>query len=360
MKYLPQLDGLRAFAVFLVCLHHWTEIGGELGIIGVQIFFVLSGFLITGILLREKSAVDSGEQTVGFSLRQFYIRRFLRIFPLYYFCLALFVVLDEFDAREVGAWHALYLSNVFFFLNGRFSDPFSHYFAHFWSLAVEEQFYLFWPLLVLCVPIARLGYVIAAMILVAPISKALIYASGGTEFASHSVLLVSNLDTLGLGALAAWWQHTGRETPPGLVRPSRWLVPVSVAIIALLRVGTRTEWLFLLDSLAVAVVGLYLVLSAAEGFTGLAGRILSNGVMVYLGRISYGLYIWHMFAPPFLRNILAAFGLPESWNTGLIGFSLMTLWTVAAASLTWFTFERPLNELKKFFPYRRRSAFCSV
>jgi len=353
MKYLPQLDGLRAVAVLLVCIHHWTEVGNRLGVLGVQVFFVLSGFLITGILLREKTAISAGDQTIGFSLRQFYIRRVLRIFPLYYFCLALFIVFDRFDAREVGIWHALYLSNVFFFLHGGFSDPFSHYFAHFWSLSVEEQFYMFWPFLIFLVPLVRLKGVILAVILVAPLSRVASYWLVGTEFVSHSILLVSNLDALGLGGLAAWWYQTRNSVPVAVTRVAKWLVPVCFAEIVVVRLVPPQSWFPLLDAPAVAVVGLYLVLSAAKGFGGLAGQVLSNRMVVYLGRISYGLYIWHMFAPPFVRNILKALGLPEWWNVGPIGFILMGLWTIGAASLTWFTFERPLNNLKKFFPYQR-------
>jgi peptidoglycan/LPS O-acetylase OafA/YrhL len=353
VNYRPQLDGLRAAAVVLVFLHHWTDLGGRLGIVGVQIFFVLSGFLITGILLREKTSVGKHEQTVGYSLRQFYARRVLRIFPVYYACLALFVALNLFDAREVFVWHALYLSNVFFFLHGGFSDPFSHYFAHFWSLAVEEQFYLLWPFLVFVIPIRKLGKALLLIVAAAPLSRVMLYYFSGPDFTSHSILLISNLDTLGLGALAAWWQHQYGGIPVAIRRVARWLVPLCVAEIVLVRVLPVGRWIVLVDSFAVAIAGLYLVVTAARGFGGPVGSLLGNPVALYLGKISYGLYIWHMFAPPFVRNILKGLGLPEAWNHGAIGVLLLTAWTVATSSLSWFLLEKPINNLKKFFPYQR-------
>ena len=348
-RHMPQLDGLRTLAVSLVFLHHWTELGRGLGIIGVQLFFVLSGFLITGILLRLCASVESGRQSVAFSLRQFYARRFLRIFPLYYACLLLFVAMNRFGIRETAPWHFLYLSNVLFFLQGHFGGSFSH----FWSLAVEEQFYLFWPLVVLLTPRARLPWMLGVMILIGPLTRAGIFLSGGEHFAQHSTLLPANLDTLGLGALAAWWVTERGGIPTVVKRAAPWLVVLGFAEMVAARMPAGGSVIVLLDSLAVAVVSVWLVLSAARGFHGWAGAILENPVMVYLGRISYGLYVWHMFAPAFLRNVLKAAHLPEAWNQGVIGFTLSFVGTVAVASVSWFLIERPLNDLKRRFPYQR-------
>jgi peptidoglycan/LPS O-acetylase OafA/YrhL len=197
-NYKPQLDGLRAIAVMFVFLHHWTQLGFDLGIIGVQLFFVLSGFLITGILLDLRQSVDSGSQTVGFSLRHFYVRRFLRILPLYYFCLLFFVCLDRFSIRETIVWHSLFLSNVLFFLQGEFHGPFSH----FWTLAVEEQFYIFWPWVVLLLPLRFLPRVLVLLIVLSLVVRAALFFGGHVRFAQHSTLVFANFDTLGLGALA--------------------------------------------------------------------------------------------------------------------------------------------------------------
>jgi len=353
--HLPQLDGLRTVAVSLVFLHHWTNWGHGLGILGVQLFFVLSGFLITGILLRLRASVEAECQSVGFSLRQFYVRRVLRIFPLYYTCLLLFVLIDRFGIRETAPWHFLYLSNVHFFLRGEFWGMFSH----FWSLSVEEQFYLFWPLVVLLTPSKRLIRAVTVMILVAPLSRAGIYLAGGEHFAQYGTLLPSNLDTLGLGALAAWWMaERGAVTTP-IRTLGRWLVPLCFVEVLFSRSVAGGFTNVLLDSLAVAVIAAWLVVSAVRGFGGPLGQMLQSRAMVYLGRISYGLYVWHMFAPAFLRNILKVARLPEAWNQGVIGVALLFCGTVAAASASWFLLERPLNDLKRQFPYERPLAASS-
>ena len=155
LGYLPQLDTLRAFAVLLVVWHHWfgpRELG--LGPMGVWIFFVISGFLITRILLSSKGATPRENRS---ALVRFYVRRFLRIFPLYYFVL-LVALFTSAAFRADWRWYVSYLQN---FLMMRASEEAHLFGVHFWTLAVEEQFYLCWPWIVLFVPRFVLGPVIA-------------------------------------------------------------------------------------------------------------------------------------------------------------------------------------------------------
>ncbi len=145
--YLRQLDGLRALSVAAVAWSHWRaywfrESSVPWAEFGVETFFVISGFLITGILLDNRS-----ESSKPFVLRQFYARRFLRIFPLFYATLVIGFVLRADSLRQTLFWHAGYLSNIYFYLWGWCGQL-----SHFWSLAVEEQFYLFWPLLMIFLP----------------------------------------------------------------------------------------------------------------------------------------------------------------------------------------------------------------
>lgn len=348
-EHFPQLDGLRAIAVVLVFLHHWSLPSSGLGIIGVQLFFVLSGFLITRILLELRNASDTSGQSIRFSLRQFYARRFLRIFPLYYFCLILFVILDRFAIRETAIWHFFYLSNFRFFFLGTFEGPFSH----FWTLAVEEQFYLIWPFVVLLAPRRSLPQILLFFIVIAPLTRAAIWATIGQHFASTSTLLPANLDTLGLGALGACWREAFGSVPESVRRWGNWILPVCLIEMGLARwIGGAGIIITTLDSLAVAVVSLWLVLAGTKGFKGFFGAFLLYPVIQYLGRISYGLYVWHMFAPAFLRNLLKVARLPETWNHGIIGFILLFAGTVAIATVSWILLERPINRFKSRFPYR--------
>src|SRR4029450_13372172 len=142
LKYMQQLDGLRAMAVLAVLWTHYLPeedwlFGVYWGGFGVRLFFVLSGFLITGILLKSRQYVMQGPQPAAFALRPFYSRRLLRIFPLYYTTLAVTALMAIPPVRETMVWHITYLSNVYFSIQGRFHGPI----RHFWSLSVEEQFY---------------------------------------------------------------------------------------------------------------------------------------------------------------------------------------------------------------------------
>jgi peptidoglycan/LPS O-acetylase OafA/YrhL len=161
-----QLDGLRGLAVIAVVAHHYAEHfwhssgGGPVALAAVRLFFVLSGFLITGILLRSKEEIDRGRQTMAGALRIFYLRRALRIFPLYYLTIAIGVAANLPPAREILPWLCAYLVNVRVERTGEWVEVFSH----FWTLSVEEQFYLFWPLLIFCVRRRHLPAVIVATV----------------------------------------------------------------------------------------------------------------------------------------------------------------------------------------------------
>jgi peptidoglycan/LPS O-acetylase OafA/YrhL len=142
---MPQLDTLRFFVVIGVMVtHNWhlkrlPWLFGDLdwGGLGVRLFFVLSGFLITGILIKCREMADAETRTSRFYIRQFYIRRILRIFPIYYLTIFLAFVFDVPGTREVWGWLATYTSNVYITLNNTWIARM----GHFWSLAVEEHFY---------------------------------------------------------------------------------------------------------------------------------------------------------------------------------------------------------------------------
>lgn len=151
LSHMKQLDGLRAIAVLSVLYYHFYSNALPFGIMGVRLFFVLSGFLITGILLQCRRLAETGGQSSLFTLRRFYIRRFLRIFPLFYLVLLVSAVINLQGFRDGLWWHAAYLSNVYFAAGGNAGAT-----IHFWSLSVEEQFYLIWPWLILYVPRAWL------------------------------------------------------------------------------------------------------------------------------------------------------------------------------------------------------------
>jgi peptidoglycan/LPS O-acetylase OafA/YrhL len=299
-----------------------------LGSIGVRLFFVLSGFLITGILLASR------DRPFAASLKTFYARRFLRIFPLFYFALFAAAVLNIGAVRQTVLWHLAYLSNVYFYLRGDWQGPVSHL----WSLAVEEQFYLVWPWLILCVPRRRLIWVMAAMIPIGPLAR---LASSDPWI---SVLPFSCLDSLGLGALLAY-QVQGRW----LIGTGFWLGVPALAVTLVLRYvqGESAAQVVAMD-FAVSLTGVWMVGRAATGFGGVAGKLLELRPVLYLGTISYGLYVYHNFMPYLLGPALASVNAPIfNW---LWRFAVLATATVSVASVSWRVIEQPFLSLKRHFP----------
>jgi len=355
--YLPQLDGVRALAVLAVLFSHFLtpyQFGLPLGRGGVLTFFVLSGFLITGILLRCRDDARHIGASLWTCARQFYIRRFLRIFPLFYAALLIAWLLDIEPIRATLLWHVTYLSNVHVAWGGGFDGAASHL----WSLAVEEQFYLLWPWLMLWLP----RRVLLPAILFC-IGLALAFR-GITVFFWFSdigirVLTPGCLDALGLGALLAYWHEYRPDTSWLRAVRSPWTaVAAVIGIFVAVKLSTVgiAGWVanLLLYDLAIAVGGLWLVASAVIGFKGVTGRLLCAPPMIYIGRISYGLYVVHLFVPFYLGR----FNLGATAETPLLAHvAVAALWTAITfivAIASWHLMESPINNLKRFFPYIRR------
>jgi peptidoglycan/LPS O-acetylase OafA/YrhL len=339
LKYMPQLDALRAFAVLAVMLSHFAPRSDRIfpfAYIGVRLFFVLSGFLITSILLQAKERSESGSHSIRFGLRRFYARRFLRIFPLYYLVLVPAALLNVVTIRETFFWHAFYLSNVYFFLRGETYGPA----AHFWTLAVEEQFYLAWPLLVFLVPRRRLSAVILILVIAGPLSRLILFLRAD---ALYMTPLTSCLDTLGLGALLA----LRGVADDRLRRVSLYAgLPLFVASAILFKFSVGTPFILVVADVIIGLACVWLVAGAARGFGGVAGTLLDLRPLIYLGTISYGLYVLHLFV---LFLIGSALG-PTRW---LLRLPILIGITIAAAALSWTFFEKPINGLRRYFDYEQ-------
>jgi peptidoglycan/LPS O-acetylase OafA/YrhL len=353
--YRPQLDALRAFAVVGVLITHFWQPGElpwifrrvDFGFLGVRLFFVLSGFLITRILLEGRDGVEERGQGRFSFIRQFYARRFLRIFPIYYLIVALALIVNLPPAREIWPWLVTYTSNFY----SAFTGQSVRYFGHFWTLAVEEQFYLVWPWAVLYVARRRLPLIIALAIGVAIIYRDQIvrplYGEWGT-------LPFASLDTLGAGALLAMFLHRSEGRERRYRTLQRIVLPVGlIGYLALNAVTYRHEShriLFALHETAYAMFCCWLIASADRGIRGVAGRMLSLKPLVYVGRISYGIYAYHFFIPWVLARAFGQVGrtLPDP---GASRFVLASIATVAVAGVSWHLFEGPINRLKARFPY---------
>ena len=355
LPYMRQLDGLRAVAVAGVFVQHYAWSPTLLralpwGELGTRLFFVLSGFLITGILMGCRGAVAAG-RSVGAELRPFYARRCLRIFPIYYLVLAAMCLTSP-TLRHQAIWFGLDLQNVRYALAGGYTGA-----THLWTLAVEEQFYLAWPWVVLLVPDRWLVRVVIAAAAVGPATRAaaVLTARHGVPFwADVDVLTLSCLDPLALGGLLAVLGASDRRAAERFARASLWAgLPLMVAYLALHATSVAEPVLVVVRNTACGLTFVWVIAAASRGFGGIVGRALAAGPMVYLGRISYGLYLYHFFMINEVRRAAVHLGLP-GLTAGWPFVLACSAASIVAATVSWFAIERPINKLKRHFPYERR------
>ncbi|MFN7981773.1 MAG: acyltransferase [Vicinamibacterales bacterium] len=368
--HLPGLDGVRGLAIVMVLATHF--VGGATahtllqrlvvkaagyGLLGVDLFFVLSGFLITGLLVRAKGRPNY--------FRNFYARRTLRIFPLYYGVLAgLFLVLPRLttvtpmlaEAAKHQAWLWTYTSN--FYLAHVSDWNTLTYVNHFWSLAVEEHFYLLWPLVVFSFSRPTLERICIGVILVGLAMRIGLAWSGMSEL-SISVLTPCRVDSLCAGGLLAIVAHRDEGRDAGrlveralpaallfgglIVAVSAWCALTDLGVTTLHQVR---------DSLYALFFGAVVLLSLRPGHS-FFSRAFQNRTLRFLGKYSYGLYVYHAILLWYFTDthVEARFDalLGNHWLTMIAVAVVGTAISVAVAMLSFHLFEKHLLSLKRFF-----------
>jgi peptidoglycan/LPS O-acetylase OafA/YrhL len=362
--YHPELDVLRFVAFLAVFIHHalprdaslyiskglsstatqWLLTAKEAGAFGLDLFFALSAYLITELLLREHASSGS------FSVGNFYIRRALRIWPLYFTFLALTVfVIPTIIPRE--SFGPVYIASFVFFVGNWICAtqgiPFSVA-GPLWSISVEEQFYIGWPLLLKFFGVNRIKQLAVAMLVLALLTRVGL-ALYGVKHPGVWCNTLARLDPIALGAILAF---TLRGRSPQINNILRFV----------LCAGAFASWWLVARYLtqdgpaSVATYGLSGVASVVLLFAALRGeapllRIAPFSWFVYLGRISYGLYVFHLFALALMMNVrsVPGLGIPISFELRVL-FSFLV--TVALASTSYSWLEEPFLKLKDRFTYR--------
>jgi peptidoglycan/LPS O-acetylase OafA/YrhL len=349
--YRPEIDGLRALAIVPVVFFHFGVPGFRGGFVGVDVFFVISGYLITGLIQGE---IDRG----AFSLARFYERRVRRIFPALFAMLAVvsfaaFVWLFPVDlvryARSLSAT-ALFAANFEFWREAGYFDTFANQkpLLHLWSIAVEEQFYLLFPALLLALrrfsPRARI--VAIAGVLVASFTL----AAWGVSAASVATfyLLPTRAWELMLGALLA----LGIMQSPKSRLLAELLATIGLALIAASVAFITPQMPFPGPAALAPCLGAALVIHAADPKTTVAGRLLAMRPLVFLGLVSYSLYLWHW--PIFVFATYVDMHEP----TGLGSAALIAL-SYGLAVLSWRYVEQPFRR-RRSGPRRMRPAFAAA
>ena len=376
--HLPVLDGLRGLAIAMVLVFHFvaqataTSRGEALafgflsyGLLGVDLFFVLSGFLITGILY------DSRAEPGYF--RSFYMRRALRIFPLYYAVLAVvfFVVpfwpgasgseIARLQAHQGWAWS--YGINVYLAIQGGWVLS---YIEHFWSLAVEEHFYLVWPLLVWWLaPRPRVLMRTALAVCAASVALRIAASQAGVNPVALTVLTPFQLDALCLGGFFA----VLLRQPDGIATARRLLMPMAlVAGVALAAdlaahrlTGLALPWTRALRGGMFRVLFALLLLQAVLApATSLLVRGLRRPALRTLGKYSYGVYVYHHFLSYYFVTHGTEFALARIVGSHFLAVTLQAAGGIALSlAVAWASyegFERHFLALKRYWPASRRSA----
>ncbi len=345
---IAELDALRGFAVAMVCgCHLWPQSRVFfIGWSGVDLFFVLSGYLITQIILKNG-------QEPGF-LRAFYVRRTLRIWPIYYLGLLVIVVLAPYLVRSRGwvdtalGYYLTYTQNLFVSqIPG--DSVYRKCYGPTWSLALEEQFYLLWPALLLLIPRRGLPLVAVCWIMVACGTR-----GRGPELDT----LVGRGDGLALGGLLAYMLNDREQVCAGLgkYRLGFGLVTCAALLLLVMMVLNRGRQvlayppepsslcLFLLDLLFFGMIGLGVCFAGHP-----ATFPLRDPRMVGLGVISYGVYIYHLPVFRVVEDFSIRYGLGDRLDLDLVKLALAVL----TAALSWTLIEKPILSLKKRFAYAR-------
>lgn len=368
LKYNPQFDGLRCFAVLFVLCYHWLPhtLGIQLSTFWgctINFFFVLSSYLITMVLFsaRQKGALLGASKFKVMAV--FLVRRTFRIFPAYYFFLLLALLVPS-VGREIWGSPAAYfgyITNYHIYESGHFHPAL----AHIWTLAVEEQLYLLWPLLILFVPNRHLLKTFLFLIVCTVANRFLFY--DGSHEVGQAILTQNCIDAFAVGAILAYKNQFATEGEKKFIK---WFF--NAGLIAAATLGTYivlTEWYYLsfvFNRLLFALVSVKIIEGAAIGYKKIAGRVLEWKPVVSFGRMSYGIYLYHLLMPVAfwkLYNAIVSYGKVHyssfftNHQHGYAAFesiiasgpaclAIYFLLTVAMAMLSAKYIEQPLSKLK--------------
>ena len=353
--YLPQLDGLRALAILGVLIEHFGVGLPTLlrcGPLSVRFFFVLTGYFITLSLWRVKSEIAQSPEGGYLPLGRYYLARLLRVGPPFYLALFAGAIFGIVEVRTNFFWLATFQANNHFAFLGYWPGSI----AHFWSLAVQEQFYLLWPLVVLTLPRrwfipTMIGFILFGL------GFRILCILTATSTITRWVTLFGCVDSFAVGALIAY----GRE--------SRWLQKISLlspTILfamplvafgcfflgrALMTLPENNVWLGLTESVDEVFLAWLLIMSL-NGARGRYSDFLSWTPLVYLGKISYGIYVYHVFVIILISPLLGAHGLTTAHDS-FFRLAILFGLTVALSSLSWHYMEQPFIAWKNDLTRRR-------
>lgn len=344
---MSQLDGLRAVAILAICWDHWVPYGVRLFPYEVFLYFflVMTGFLITGSLIRQRERHEpTGQPWRAKALRAYHVSRGLRILAPYYAALAIaFLVLSR-DVWSAPFAYLLHLSNIHMATLPEWPPGTNH----FWSLAMQQQFYLVWPCAIWFLPKRLVPWSMIALCLAGPAFRH--FSSAFSPwFARPEILTTHCIDYFGWGALLAWARHRGMALDDPRLR---WLAIAAAAGYLLLYACDRFDWpahgwwIFQNTLISIALCGF--LAAACRGFSGPIGTLLHHRWLQAIGSASYGIYLFHNVAPLVSgKAFWFLWGDPfrNPFGDCLRGLTIVAL-TAALTLASWYGIEQPLEKIR--------------
>ncbi len=358
LKYFNQLDGFRFFSIISVMICHFINTGFitrlPLGY-GVMFFFVLSSFLITRILLNAKIKNIDNKKSNSHTLKQFYIRRSLRIFPVYYILLFFLFLINYYPCREIFTWLITYSVNLFIGYSGDISIAGSY--SHLWSLAIEEQFYILFPIFIFAIRQKYILSFLVGLVFIGLFGRMFLYFSNPLNIGLWNFHTISALDSLGIGGILGYLSLY-KESFLKKIIGNKMLFLSSVFAFLIVMIFSYSIYdndlkynfysgvlmRFLFNIMSFWILGWSITFS----YKGIIKYILENKIVIYLGKISYGLYLYHYFVLNIGNLILRKLELSFNMEFKALLFGMIS---ILIASLSWFLIEKPINKLKNNFIY---------
>jgi peptidoglycan/LPS O-acetylase OafA/YrhL len=363
--YFKQLNGIRFIAVFLVLLDHWLVpiLPVPLGHLGVVIFFVLSGFLITRILFLNADEIQQTKSSAWPKIIRFIYRRSLRIFPIYFILLFIGFIFNISNFKELWPWLISYTPNLYIMIKGQWLGTWDHL----WSLAVEEQYYIFFPYFILFLSKKNYVRLFIIMISIGILSRMIFYLivphdSIEKYWMFSYVNPISAIDCFGIGGLLAYFYHYDYNYLLKIAeKKNLLLITISAVFISLIlsnySVYTYDNiWFSIFERSISAIFAYFLIMNALMERNNYLGVLLENKVVIYLGSISYGIYLYHnlVFNYYHLNGntiwgfLSYKFSYLNSLNSEsiLLKFAINFLLLIGIASFSWFYIEKPINRFK--------------
>lgn len=361
MTYIKQFDTIKAFAVILVVIAHWLSIKNNsfaISSFGVNVFFVLSGFLLTQILLIEKNRselLQNNPQRLSI-IGKFIARRSLKIFPLYYLFLFILIKGRKFHPNSLNTdwpYYFSYLQNFILYFNQAW---YSSKLSPLYALAVEKQFYLIWPWIIIFSPKKYLVHILSGGFIIGVLIQLYIYFFMGNDTFAY-LLTPACLDTFCAGGLLAYIvvYKDALDKYYKLIKTTGIIALMTFVIGNVFSIN-----LIVPQRTLVSMISMWLLAKILTNKSEYFNTIMTNRFIMSIGKVSYGIYLFHNFIP---INVQRLFDLLKKYpnktpltneliNIANNQFAFLLICTVVLLTVTYtsfYLFEKPILRLKKYF-----------